>query len=101
MRRAILLCSFAAILVSCTAVTAPEPQIITQTVDVPVAASCVIDTVPAAPDYPDTNAALTAAGVDGPRRYQLVTAGRAPRIARLVLLESILSDCRKVGKMMQ
>jgi len=98
MRRANLLCGFAVILASCTATTTLEPQIVTQTVDVPVAASCVVDTVPAPPDYPDTNAALTAAGVDGPRRYQLVTAGRAPRIARLALLESILADCRSSSK---
>lgn len=76
---------------------APEPKVITQSVNVPVAVSCVVDTVPAAPSYVDTDAALTAPGVDGPRRYQLVTAGRAQRNERLALLEAIVADCFKAG----
>ncbi len=75
----------------------PEPKIVTQTVNIPVAESCVPTTLPAPPDYPDTTAALTATGVDGPRRYQLVVAGRALRDARLKLLEQIVTGCMSAG----
>ncbi len=73
-----------------------EPKIVTQTVSVPVAVSCVPASMPDAPDYPDTNAALTAPGVDGPRRYQIIVAGRALRIARINLLEQLVANCAKV-----
>lgn len=73
------------------------PKIVTQTVNIPVAVSCIPTSMPPAPDYPDTDAALTAAGVDGPRRYQLVVAGRALRTARLAVVESVLSNCASVG----
>lgn len=83
------------LLAGCAQAPAPEPKVITQNVNMPVAVSCVVDTVPAAPSYVDTDAALTAPVVDGPRRYQLVTAGREQRINRLALLEALIAECRK------
>lgn len=93
-----ILAGCASLLAACTACPVSEPRTVVQTVTVPVAASCVSDAVPGAPAYPDTDAALTAAGVSGPRRYQLVVAGRALRSARLAVLERVLADCRAAGR---
>lgn len=101
MTRQIMIAVAAFLLAGCQTAPQPEPKIITQTVDVPVAVPCIVDTVPEAPAYVDTDQALTAPGVDGPRRYQLVTAGREQRNNRLALLEALLAECRKSPRLPQ
>lgn len=75
--------------------TAPvEPPVRTITVNVPVPAACVPDTVVReAPVYPDTDEALRSA-VDAAERYLLVFAGRELRQARLNTLEPTVEGCR-------
>ena len=72
-----------------------EPHVVTQiqTVDRPVATSCVPAGTPAAPTYPDGDDALKAAP-DAAQRYLLLYAGRKLRVARSKLTESILQGCR-------
>ena len=71
-----------------------EPIVIQHEVDVPVTIACVPKTLAPAPEYPDTDQALKAAA-DAAVRYQLVTAGRALRMARLGELEPIVVGCAK------
>ncbi|WP_397402982.1 hypothetical protein [Phenylobacterium sp.] len=55
--------------------------------------SCVPKTLPAAPGYPDTEAALRAAA-GAADRYQLLAAGRILRQQRLEDLERVIAGCR-------
>ncbi|MEG3175845.1 hypothetical protein U1872_06355 [Sphingomonas sp. RB3P16] len=70
------------------------PIVRTVTVKVPTFRACVPATLTAAPSYPDTDAALSAA-VDAASRYLLLTAGRPLRAARLAELEIAVDGCRK------
>lgn len=70
---------------------ASRPIVKTQTVDVPVALACKPAIGPA-PVYPDTPAAIAAAG-NIFVRTQLLLAGRQARIARLGLLRAALKAC--------
>ena len=60
---------------------------------VPVAKNCVPRTLPPAPRYPDTDAALRAAA-GAADRYQLLAAGRILREKRLEQLEAVVAGCR-------
>jgi hypothetical protein len=55
--------------------------------------ACVPKTLPRAPKYPDTDAALLDAG-GAADRYQLMAAGRVLRSLRLAELERIVEGCR-------
>jgi hypothetical protein len=55
--------------------------------------SCVPKTLPRAPKYPDTDAALRDAG-GAADRYQLMAAGRLLRDRRLAELEKVVDGCR-------
>ena|SRR5437899_311798 len=59
----------------------------------PLKASCVPKTLPHAPKYPDTDAALRDAG-GAADRYQLMAAGRLLRTRRLTELEHAIDVCR-------
>ena len=69
---------------------APPPQVVTVTAP---ARSCVPKTLPHAPKYPDTDAALRDAG-GAADRYQLMAAGRLLREHRLAELEKTVDGCR-------
>ncbi len=69
----------------------PAPVIVK--VPVPVKEACVPKTLPRAPKYPDTDAALRDAG-GAADRYQMMAAGRLLRIQRLADLEKIVDSCR-------
>ena len=71
------------------AAPAPAPVII----KVPVKEACVPKTLPRAPKYPDSDAALRDAG-GAADRYQLMAAGRLLRERRLSELEKIIDGCR-------
>jgi len=75
------------------AAPAPEPAIREVVVKVPVKEACVPKALPAAPRYPDSDAALRDAG-GAADRYQLLAAGRILRARRLALLERIVENCR-------
>ena len=64
--------------------TAPPPSART---------GCVPKTLPRAPRYPDTDAALRDAG-GAADRYQLLAAGRLLREGRLADLERVVEACR-------
>jgi hypothetical protein len=74
--------------------TAPlEPKVEVREVRVPVPVACVPKSFPAAPQFPDSRAALLAAkGQD--ERYRLMAAGWMPRDARLAALEAQIKACR-------
>ncbi|MGZ3376096.1 MAG: hypothetical protein ACXU8S_05825 [Phenylobacterium sp.] len=55
--------------------------------------ACVPKTLPKAPKYPDTDAALRDAG-GAADRYQLMAAGRILRERRLNELEKVVEGCR-------
>jgi len=59
----------------------------------PPAKACVPKSLGAPPRYPDTEAALRAAG-GAADRYQLLAAGRILRQQRLEELERIIAGCR-------
>jgi 2-oxoglutarate dehydrogenase E2 component (dihydrolipoamide succinyltransferase) len=59
----------------------------------PVKNACVPRTLPRAPKYPDTDAALRDAG-GAADRYQLMAAGRLLRERRLAELEKVVEGCR-------
>ena len=59
----------------------------------PVVRSCVPKTLPPAPRYPDSDAALRSAP-GAADRYQLMAAGRILRERRLDQLEAVVADCR-------
>jgi hypothetical protein len=59
----------------------------------PVEKACVPKTLPRAPKYPDTDAALRDAG-GAADRYQLMAAGRLLRERRLADLEKVVEGCR-------
>lgn len=73
-----------------------EPRIITKEVATPIATGCVPLELGAPPEYPDSEAALAAATPD--RRYLLLWAGRALRVARLNDLEAVIAGCPKERK---
>jgi hypothetical protein len=66
------------------------PTVVTVTAP---AKSCVPKTLPRAPKYPDTDAALRDAG-GAADRYQLMAAGRILRERRLAELEKTVDGCR-------
>ena len=59
----------------------------------PVKEACVPKSLPRAPKYPDTDAALRDAG-GAADRYQLMAAGRILRERRLAELEKVVDGCR-------
>lgn len=67
----------------------PPPTI----VKVPVKEACVPKTLPKAPKYPDSDAALRDAG-GAADRYQMMAAGRILRDRRLAELEKVVEGCR-------
>ncbi|HLZ76032.1 hypothetical protein [Phenylobacterium sp.] len=69
---------------------APAPVVVKT---VPVKEACVPKTLPKAPKYPDTDAALRDAG-GAADRYQLMAAGRILRERRLNELEKVVDGCR-------
>ncbi|MDB5430410.1 MAG: hypothetical protein JWP35_1526, partial [Caulobacter sp.] len=60
---------------------------------VPAKEACVPRSLPRAPKYPDTDAALRDAG-GAADRYQLMAAGRLLRERRLADLEKVVEGCR-------
>jgi len=74
-------------------VAAPPPAPVVVKVPVPVKEACVPKTLPRAPKYPDTDAALRDAG-GAADRYQLMAAGRLLRDRRLNDLEKVVEGCR-------
>lgn len=72
-------------------VTPAPPQVVVKTV--PVKEACVPKTLPKAPKYPDSDAALRDAG-GAADRYQLMAAGRILRERRLNELEKVVDGCR-------
>ncbi|MDB5451397.1 MAG: hypothetical protein JWQ52_2525 [Phenylobacterium sp.] len=72
-------------------VVAPEARVVIRRV--PVRVACVPKTLPTAPTYPDTDAALRASP-GAADRYQLMAAGRILRQRRLAELERIIEGCR-------
>ena len=74
---------------------APEPAPAPKLAPPPPAVkpSCVPKTLPRAPKYPDTDAALREAG-GAADRYQLMAAGRLLRDKRLTDLEKTVDGCR-------
>lgn len=104
-RHAISLFWLAVVLSGCASTApAPEPMIVTQSVDKPVAVSCVPGNLGAAPgtvdlktglkvpDYADTRAALLAAP-DAAGRYKLLVIGRKQRMDRLSQVEPVIDGC--------
>ncbi|HEX3886920.1 MAG TPA: hypothetical protein VHW05_05445 [Phenylobacterium sp.] len=71
----------------------PAPPPVVVKVQVPVKEACVPKTLPRAPKYPDTDAALREAG-GAADRYQLIAAGRVLRERRLAELEKVVDGCR-------
>ena len=76
-----------------TPAPAPAPAQVIVKVPVPVREACVPKTLPRAPKYPDTDAALRDAG-GAADRYQLMAAGRLLRERRLTDLEKVIDGCR-------
>lgn len=73
--------------------TKAEPVIRTVEAKVPVPVSCVPDSLPPPPTYPDSDKALKAAP-SGAERYQLIQAGRILRIQRQAETEPVIAGCR-------
>jgi hypothetical protein len=71
----------------------PPPKAVVVKVPVPVKTDCLPKAFPRAPSYPDTDAALLAAG-GAADRYQLMAAGRILRDKRLAELEKVVDGCR-------
>ncbi|RAK54541.1 hypothetical protein DJ017_08405 [Phenylobacterium soli] len=69
------------------------PREVIVRVPTPVRSACVPRNLPPPPKYPDTPAALRAAG-GAADRYQLIAAGRILRAKRLALLERVIEGCR-------
>ena len=84
-----------AILALCGCATAPTPEPIIRTVEVlvPVARSCVPETLGAAPTYRVTVGTIIGAA-DGAERLRLGPAGMLERDARLAELEPVIAACR-------
>ena len=92
MSRALILIAALA-LASCATTGRPEPEVRTVTVQVPVAASCVPESLPGPPAYPDTPEAIRAAP-DAAARTALIFAGRELRIQRSAEVEPVIAGCR-------
>lgn len=60
---------------------------------VPVAGSCVPESLGAAPAYADPDSALLAAP-DAAERFRLLVIGREQRMGRLAALEGVVRACR-------
>lgn len=71
----------------------PAPAPVVRIIPPPPKTSCVPKTLPHAPKYPDSDAALKDAG-GAADRYQLMAAGRLLRIRRLAELEKAVDACR-------
>ena len=72
--------------------TAPEPQVKTVTVQVPVRVACVPADITAPPvTYADADAK---AAPDAAERYRLIAAANAQRTSRLAILEPVVKACR-------
>lgn len=77
----------------CATTAAVEPRLETVIVREPVAISCVPDSLPAPPAYPDTAEALRTA--PGPaERLLLLARGRLMRIQRSAEVEPVVTGCR-------
>lgn len=76
-----------------TVVVIKPPPAIDPPPPAPRPRACVPKTLPRAPKYPDTDAALLEAG-GAADRYQLMAAGRVLRSLRLSELEKIVEGCR-------
>jgi len=72
---------------------APKPPPVIVRAPEPVKEACVPKTLPRAPKYPDSDAALRDAG-GAADRYQLMAAGRLLRERRLAELEKVVEGCR-------
>ena len=72
---------------------APAPTTIVKIIPPPPKVSCVPKSLPHAPKYPDSDAALKDAG-GAADRYQLMAAGRLLRERRLAELEKAVDACR-------
>ena len=71
----------------------PAPQVVTQTVEVPVPVRCN-PVLGARPEQPDTDEALRAAGSDILVLSALLAAGRLIRIAWEAKQDAALNECR-------
>lgn len=76
--------------------TTPEPVIKTVEVKVPVTVPCVGTEFPGPRPYADTPEALAKAPSIA-ERYQLLASEYLPKMARLSLLEGVVSACREKG----
>jgi hypothetical protein len=72
---------------------APKPPPPPPPPPAPAPKSCVPKSLPPAPRYPDTDAALRSAP-GAADRYQLLAAGRILREQRLDQLEAVVAGCR-------
>ncbi len=81
----------------CAKTVAPQPEIRTVEVKVPVPQPCVPASYGPAPDYPDTDSALRKAA-DAAERYLLLAAGRKLRVSREKENDTVIAGCPKVGK---
>lgn len=86
------MCSILAVSFTCAAcATAPEPRIITRTVEIPIATQCAVSVTE--PAYVDTDEAIAGA----PNLYELAKlfkAGRLQRIGALGEYRAAVSGCR-------
>lgn len=92
---AVLALSLVALTGGCVKNQAPEPVIVTKTVNVPIAASCVPDNLGPKPVYPDTDEALKKA--EPAQGLKLMAEGRQARDARLAQVEPVIDACRNAG----
>ncbi len=74
-------------------ISRPPPPVPTPPPPLPAPKACVPKTLGLPPHYPDTDAALRAAG-GAADRYQLLAAGRILRQQRLEDLERVIAGCR-------
>ena len=95
--KALIAAPLLVLLSACATAKVPEPRVVIQEVQVPVAVSCVPQSYDRTrPDYVDSNDALKSA-VDPAERYQLLFAGRAQRQAREQENEAVISGCATEG----
>ena len=79
------------LLSACATATKPEPEIIVQRVEVPVAVKCVGD-LPSEPVYADTDAAILST-IEPGDMISILSAGRVLRIQFLRELRAAYSGC--------
>lgn len=86
------MCSILAVSFTCAAcATAPEPRIITRTVEVPISVPCAVTVTE--PAYVDTDEAIAEAP-DVFELAKLYAAGRLQRLAALAQYRAAVSGCR-------